>query len=100
MVAKGFESVILPPEVIILQYTDDTLTEGHNEEMVRQSMHAIAQHLKELNTSIPDSKQQGPSQEATFSGIYWIEGEKTVTESVLAEIQSIQRSIKRSYKLY
>lgn len=71
MVAKEFESVILPPEVTILQYTDDTLIEEHDEEMVHQSMNAIVQHLEELNISVPDLKQQGPSQEATFSGIYW-----------------------------
>jgi len=35
-------------------------------------------------------KWQGPSQEATFLAIRWIGVQKTVPESVLAKIQSIQ----------
>lgn len=62
------ESIILPPEVTILQYTDDALIGGHDEEMVHQSMNAIVQHLQELNISVPDLKWQGSSQEATFLG--------------------------------
>lgn len=66
MLAKELESIIFPPEVTILQYTADTLIGGHGKEIVQQSMKAVIQHLQELNISVPDSKQQGPSQEATF----------------------------------
>lgn len=59
MLAEQLESVILPPEVTILQYTDDTLIGGRDEETVHQSMNAIVQYLQELNISVPDLKRQG-----------------------------------------
>lgn len=90
MLAKELKSIILPSEVTSLQYIDVTRVGGTEEKMVHQSMHAIIQHLLELNISVPDFKQQGPSQEATFSGTQWIGGQKTVPESVLIEMQSIQ----------
>lgn len=75
---------------MILQYVDVILVGGPEEKIVYRSINAIIQHLLELNISVPDFKQQGPSQEATFSGTQWIGGQKTVPESILVEMQSIQ----------
>lgn len=54
MLAKEQESIILPPEITVLQYTDDILIGDPNEEMIHQSMNAIVQHLQKVNLSIPD----------------------------------------------
>jgi len=64
--------------VTILRYIDGILIRGPDEETVCQSMNAIVQHLQELNVDITDSTWQGPSQEVTFLGIWWIGRWKTV----------------------
>lgn len=78
MLAKEVGSIILPPEVTILQYVDDILIRGPDEETVGQSMNVVVQHLQELNINIPDSTWQGPSQEVIFLGTWWIGGWKTL----------------------
>ncbi|KAF1420691.1 hypothetical protein FQV23_0016204, partial [Spheniscus humboldti] len=63
--AKLLDTVEVPSDVHIYQYTDDILVGGDNKEQVGQVAEAIWNELTE-NGDIPPSKCQGPSQEIKF----------------------------------
>ena len=80
----------VPLGVHMYQYIDDILVGGDNKEQVGQGADAIRNLLVKNGLDVPSSKCQGPGQEITFLGAWWIAGAVAVRADTRSAIEKGQ----------
>ncbi|NXH37563.1 TF29 protein, partial [Dicaeum eximium] len=88
--AQELEKISKPDNVAVYQYTDDILVGGEEKEVVGHIQQKIISHLESLDLQIPSEKNQKPSQEVKFLGIWRKAGMTCIPPDTLTSLDQIK----------